>query len=170
MNCLIDYILLDGVASTVTPNSGLYVNRELTIPLANINGVINTDPAATLESLWEEIQVKAIRKFVIRIKLGMQEMYSNCTVVDDVWVCANRELLALPLLYFLGSELMLEVKHTNRINRYTTIDRSRAGDMKAEFDAEFQVQLKAALEMINAKNNTNNGRLGEIFTYVEVLP
>jgi len=166
MDCLKDYILLDGVTPKVTPNSNLYLNRELTIPMLHISGMVSNDQG-TLEGIWDEVQTKAIKKFLIRLKLGMQELFSNCMAVDEAWVCKNRETLAMPLLYFLGTELMLEVTHTNRINRYTSIDKNRALEMRDEFTREFQVQLKAALEMINANPKTE---LGQVFTYVEVLP
>lgn len=166
MNCLIDYILLDGTTSTVVPNSGLYVNRELTFPIKQVSSAITTDQS-DLDTIWTEVQTKAIRKFVIRLKLGMQELFADCTVVTDDWICLNKAVLAMPLLYFLGSELMIELRHTNRINRYTTIDRDRAMEMKDEFDREFQVQLKAALQIIN---NDVKQEVGEIFTYIEALP
>lgn len=166
-SCLIDYILIEGVPARVMPNSGYYLNRELTIPLKNITSAINAEQN-DLTGIWDDVQVKALRKFVIRLQLGMQEMFSNCLVVDEDWICDNKDALAIPWMYFLGAELLLELKHTDRINRFTTIDRGRADEMRNEYLSEFQIQLKAALEIINAEGDA--GPIGDVFHYVEVLP
>ncbi|GEO08772.1 hypothetical protein [Segetibacter aerophilus] len=165
MSCLKDYIGIDGVIPAVTPPSGLFINRELTIPVQHISSVASTSQI-DLATVWSEVQDKAIKKFIIRVQLGMQELFNSCDVDED-WVCANIEKLAMPFIYYLGSELMIEIKHTNRINRYTTIDKHRATELKYEFDNEFQVQLKAALTLINAGEKRETG---SVYTYVEVLP
>lgn len=168
MSCLLNYILLDGVAP-VTPNSGLFLNRELTLPVAKVSSLANNEQQ-TLSGIWTEVQNKAIKKFVIRLKLGMQELFSRCNDVDDTWICANKEDLAMPFMYYLGSELMIEVIHTTRINRFTTIDRDRASEMKDEFDREFPIQLKAALQIINSKADVVKVQSGEVFDYVDAIP
>lgn len=175
MTCFKNYIQIEGCAaptytytvngSAATP-SGLFINRHLPIPLKQIDKIANEEQVTFL-GVWNDVQDRGIQKFIIRVKTGYKELFGVCNGIDDAWLCSNREFLAMPLLYFLGSELMQERLWSDRINRYTTIDKDRATEMKAELDAEFQLQLKAALEAINAGVQEE---AGEVFTIIESLP
>lgn len=173
MQCLKNYIQIDGCAAPdysynvngqPAPPSGLYINKDLPITLKSIDKVANEEQITFL-GVWNEVQERALRKFRVRVKQGYRELFSQC--IDDTWICTNHEALAVPLLYFLGSELMYERLISERINRYTTIDRDKAALMKADFDAEFQLQLKDALQIINDGQQPQNG---DVFSYREVLP
>lgn len=174
MDCLKNYIQIEGCGSPeysyniagqpATP-SGLYINRDLPITIKQIDKVAN-DVQETFLGLWDEVQDRGIKRFAIRVKNGYRELFSLCNI-DDTLLCNNREALAMPLLYFLGAELMTAWIYSDRINRYTTIDRDRALDLRAEFDREFPMLLKGALEHINAGQDEENG---DAFHYQEVLP
>lgn len=145
--------------------SGLYINVDLPITLDMLNKIKETDQA-DLKAMWDEIQDRGIKKFIIRVKQGYRELFGVCNV-EDTWFDDNKEDLSFALLYYLGSELMIERIFSTRINRYTTIDRKKAEELKMLFDEEFPTQLKAALEIIhgNVKDEA-----GEVFTFREVLP
>ncbi len=164
MDCLKGFILIKKEGTNTSP-SGLFINVDLPITLDKLERIKEAEKA-DIDQMWEEIQDRAIKKFVIRVKLGYRELFGICNVAES-WFCSNKENLAVPLLYYLGSELMMEQMFSTRVNRFTTIDREKASDMKAEFDKEFNIQLKAALEIINAGNQQESG---DVFTYREVLP
>lgn len=173
MTCLKNYIQVEGCAApeyTYTVDgqaaapSGLYINRHLPITLRSIDKTANEEQVTFL-GVWDEVQDRGIVKFALRVKHGHQELFSHC--VDDAWVCTNREKLAMALLYFLGGELMQERLYSERINRYTTIDRDKAELMRADFEQEFTLHLKAALHSINAGQHQ---QLGAVMYYQEALP
>jgi hypothetical protein len=157
----------DDVDPSSNPNtgSGLLINRELPITLQQIDSTANSEQKTFL-GVWDDVQNRAIKKFVIRVKAGYKELFQICNIDDD-WFCDNRDNLAMPLLYFLGSELMFERIYSDRINRYTTIDKQKAIELRAEFDAQFQEELKNALELIN---NDSNQEGGDIFSFIETIP
>lgn len=182
MDCLKNFIQIEGCdapaytydANTDADNdpetdptepSGLYINKDLPISLEQIDKIADAEQQSFLV-VWDEVQKSAIKKFVIRVKAGYKELFGICNLDDD-WFCENRSSLAYPLLYFLGSELMKERMFSTRINRYTTIDKAKAKEMKDEFDEQFMIHLKDALELINDDENTEGG---DIFNLVETLP
>lgn len=183
MDCLKDYIQIEGCSAPQygydantdgdddpetepTPASGLYINKDLPgISLENVDKIADGEQQTFL-GVWNEVQDRALRKFRIKVKAGYKELFGICNL-DDSWFCDNRESLAMPLLYFLGSELMFERLYSSRINRYTTIDKPKAADLRDEFEAEFTIQLKSALELIN---DGADEETGDVFTYTENLP
>ena len=162
--CLKDFILIKQEGGE-TAESGLYINVDLPITLDMLNKIKETDQA-DLKAMWDEIQDRGIKKFVIRVKQGYRELFGVCSI-DDNWFDDNKDDLSFSLLYFLGSELMIERIFSTRINRYTTIDRKKAEELKGLFDDEFPTQLKAALEIIHG---SVKDEAGEVFTFREVLP
>lgn len=145
--------------------SGLYINKDLPISLEQIDKIADSEQQTFL-GVWDEVQKSAIKKFVIRVKAGYKELFGICNLDED-WFCKNRQNLAYPLLYFLGSELMKERMFSTRINRYTTIDKNKATEMKEEFDQQFIIHLKDALELIDDDQNTEGD---DIYNLVETLP
>ncbi len=182
MECLKNYIQIKGCdapaygyddntdgdndASTdPTEPSELFINVDLPISLEQMDKIADAEQKTFL-GVWNEVQDRGIKKFVIRVKAGYKELFGICNLDDD-WFCENKEKLAYPLLYFLGSELMTERMFSTRINRFTTIDRSRASELKELFDAEFITHLKDALELIDDGDHEEGG---EIYNIIEVLP
>lgn len=173
MNCLKNYIQIAGcnapsyeVEGETTPEaSSLFINQDLPISLEEIDKIADSEQVTFL-GVWNEVQDRALRKFVIEVKAGYKELFAVCGLSDD-WFCENKELLAMPLLYFLGAELMFEKMFSNRINRYTTIDKVKATELRKEFLKEFTNQLKNALELIRG---SQCGEAGAVFKYIESLP
>ena len=156
----------DNASTNPTPASGLFINVDLPISLKQIDAIADEEQT-TFIGVWDEVQNRAIKKFVIRVKAGYKALFNVCQGLDEDWFCTNRQELAISLLYFLGSELMFERLYSDRINRYTTVDRAKAKDLRDEFDAQFITELKSALEIIN---DCSDAESGEIFSYEEVLP
>jgi hypothetical protein len=184
MDCLKNFIQIEGCNAPVysydantdaddnpdtdpTSASGLFINKDLpSISLENIDKLADSEQKTFL-GVWDEVQDRGIRKFRIRVKTGYKELFGICNVEDD-WFCDNRQALAMPLLYFLGAELMIERIYSSRINRWTTnIDKQKAIDLRGEFEDEFITQLKSALEIIDDGADNESG---DVFSYAEVLP
>ncbi len=173
MNCLKNYIQIEGcsapaynysVDAVLQAPSGLFINKDLPISLEMMDKVADSEQKNFL-GVWEEVQTIGLRKFKQRLKAGFKELFNECDLKDE-WFCENRESLALPLLYFLGMELMFVRIYSTRINRYTTIDSKKAAELRNEFENQFTVELKSALEIIGAPKKPNN----TIFDFIEVTP
>lgn len=67
----------------------------------------------------------------------------------DALACNNKDVFTLPLWYLLGSSLMMFRLNTNRLNRYTTVDKKQAEELKAFFDSEYKTAHATALDGID---------------------
>lgn len=63
-------------------------------------------------------------------------------------VCRNKQVFANALWYLLGAELLTERIHSDRLNRYTTIDAKKALELRDEFYAQYKTELGVALSTI----------------------
>jgi hypothetical protein len=72
----------------------------------------------------------------------------------DGLLCANRDLFAVALWYYLGAEMMRERMHSSRINKFTTVDRNKAIELKNAFDEVWQKELEVVVDAVdlNAEN------------------
>lgn len=174
MTCLKNYIQIEGctvpgygysVNGTQQSPSGLFINRDLPISLEMIDKIADSEQQTFL-GVWEEVQTIGIRKFLIRVRAGYKELFNACNL-EDAWFCDNKEYLALPLLYFLGAELMYARIYSSRINRYTTVDAKKARELKSDFDSQFLTELKSALEIIGSPEEKQSN---EVFQFIEVIP
>ena len=63
-------------------------------------------------------------------------------------VCRNKQVFANALWYLLGAEVLTERIHSDRLNRYTTIDAKKALELRDEFYAQYKTELGIALSTI----------------------
>jgi hypothetical protein len=59
----------------------------------------------------------------------------------------------MPLLYLLGVEMMNERVYSDRLNRFVTVDRQRAKELRDEYQAEFNREMLALVESIDLKQD-----------------
>lgn len=71
----------------------------------------------------------------------------------DAVVCNNKLLFRNALWYLLGYELMNERMFSSRVNRFTTIDRSRAEELRGFFLEEFERELDSTVDGIQLDDN-----------------
>ena len=145
----------------------MFINKDLPISLEEIDAIADQEQGSFL-GVWDEVQIRGIRKFESRVRGKMIEMFGVCELSEDFF-CENKAQLALSLLYYLGAELMSERMSSSRLNRYTSIDRLKAKENRDQFEQEFARMLKDALRIIN-KNSTGKNERGSIFNTHENLP
>lgn len=152
MDCLIGYI---GLSSRVeaTAESGLYVDTLPDISLELIEKTPEDDEYRLIE-LWKLIEKRGVLKFRT---LFISEV-NRCHHITDVklaecLICNNKELLATSLWYLLGAELLLENLGSPRINRFTTLDRDRNRQLRAELMDIFMHELSVAVAGIDVHNS-----------------
>jgi hypothetical protein len=80
--------------------------------------------------------------------------FSSLRCSYDGLLCANRDLFAVALWYYLGAEMMRERMHSSRINKFTTVDRNKAKELKEAFDEVWQMEMEVVVDAIdlNAEN------------------
>jgi len=78
---------------------------------------------------------------------GMIMTYNiDCSL--DNWVCQRLDLFTTPFMYLLGYEFCQERLYSDRVNRYTLLNRERARELADYFLERFNVQLKETLNAL----------------------
>lgn len=172
MDCFIDYIGVKGCDST-EPESGVYINDLPGVTLENIERIANAEQI-TFAGVWDEVQKRSIRQFVRKAETQFRIRYQALCCKDDCsfedLLCSIKEELTDALLYFLGANLMTERLYSSRMNRFTTIDREQAEELRDYFMVEFEKNLEAVI------NTIPSDKLNDCFECVntiqrkEVLP
>lgn len=85
-------------------------------------------------------------------------------------ICNNRPEFTDVWMYLLGAELMLERMHSSRMNRYTTIDKEAAAELKDYFSVEYEKALKEAIDALEVSEEECCIQCNPLITTREVLP
>ena len=151
IDCLVGFIGLSNNVSGEVP-SGLYADALPDISEAHIQKLV--DGEKDISELWKEIEQRAIlklRTFFIRA-VNESHRISDRDKCECL-MCENKELLATSLWYVLGEEIMTLRSNSSRMNTYTTIDKSKAKDMRSEFHEAFLQELETAVHGINVHSS-----------------
>ena len=134
-------------------NSGLYITELPGISLESIEKLA-TPEQKTFFGVWANVEKRALLKFRSAVLTELKKCYciSDMSVVDCI-VCANKPLFATALWYMLGAELCYERLFSNSINRFTTIDKRTAGEMRENFLVDFQTELGNAVKGVDVDNS-----------------
>lgn len=71
----------------------------------------------------------------------------------EKFICSNREMFTLPLLYAIGNEFALERIYSNRVNPYTTLDKKQAQDLNKYLDETFLKEIDLACRSIRMETD-----------------
>lgn len=71
----------------------------------------------------------------------------NC--LYDSFICNNKNLFANSLWYACGYELLTERIHSERLNKYTTVDAKLARELRDDYALNFNSELNLALNGVN---------------------
>jgi len=85
-------------------------------------------------------------------------------------ICNNRPEFTDVWMYLLGTELMLVRLFTSRMNRYTTIDKESAGELKDYYTVEYEKALKEAIDALEVSEEDCCIQCNPLITTREVLP
>lgn len=139
----------DGTIET----SGLYITELPGISLESIESLASPEQKTFL-GVWANVEKRALLKFRSAVLAELNKCYciSDVTVIDCI-VCSNKALFATALWYMLGAELCYERLFSNSINRFTTIDKKAAAEMRDNFLVDFQTELENAVKGIDVEDN-----------------
>lgn len=141
-----DFIGLSARISTSA--SGLYVDALPDISVAGIDRMVESEE--DVSSLWNEIQLRAITKFrtLFFAEVNRCHRVSNISQIECL-IVSNKEILATALWYLMGAEVMYSRGVSSRMNSYTTLDRSKSRDIRADLEAQFEKELHMAVAGID---------------------
>ena len=178
MECLKGYI---GLASSVgTAGSGLYLDALPGINLFNIKKIAdssqkNISGEYSIEKVFADVEPRAIAKFRTLFIIEFNrcfKLYKREAI--DCLICENRELLAVAFWYLMGAELLEEFLRSDRINRYTTVDRKNIREQRDEFMDVFHSELSTAVAGIDIEGSDcfdgDAPECGGFIQFVEVCP
>lgn len=96
---------------------------------------------AKTENPFTEITEKENNTFGLSANIGILCGY-------DGIVCNNKAVFATALWYMMGAEMLTERIYSDRLNKYTTISRDRAKELRDEFEVIWKNELATALDGI----------------------
>jgi len=102
---------------------------------------------------------------------GMVLNYNVACGLDN-WVCQRLQLFEEPYMYLLGVEFCNESMFSNRINQYTLLDRPRAQELRADFQAEYDEMMDNQLATLTIDSSYEDECFvcEQDYNYVPSLP
>lgn len=153
LTCLIDYIgFTNCVGVYEAPESGLYINSLPGISLESIDKIADSEQV-TYKGVWADAQTEAAVRFRVDFITEVTKCYQINTECDyDAMICANKELLVNAWRYLLGNQLMIFRLYTPRLNRFTTIDKEDAAELRDLYHVEYEKALSQAVKLIDVSS------------------
>lgn len=151
LDCFIDYIGFTncGGAYDTVPESGQYINSLPGITLENVDSLADREQR-TYQGVWDDVQKEATNRFYTDVISEVSKCFSLNKDCDyGTLICTNQELLTNAWKYLLGSQLMIERLYSDRLNRFTTVDREQAKELKDFFQVEYESYLKQAVQLFD---------------------
>lgn len=154
LTCFIDYIGLNYCTTGVytTPTSGIYLNTLPGISIENIDKIADSEQETYL-GVWNDLQKSAVAQFRMDIIMEMNKCYKlNKDCVYDDLICENTEELSLAWKYLLGVWLMIFRLNSDRVERWTTVDRKQAEELKIFYQLEYEKALQQGVQLMNTES------------------
>lgn len=150
LSCLIDYIGLSYCAGIYEqPASGIYLNSLPGISIQSIDAIADSEQITYL-GVWADVQNSASDQFRIDVISELNKCFKLDRECDyDTMICENRDTLIQAWKYSLGVWLMIFRLNTDRLNRYTTVDKKQAQELKDFFQVEYEKALSQAVKLMD---------------------
>lgn len=172
MECFIDFIGIKGGNST---GEGPYINDLPGITFNMIDKIVDKNDHDSFEDLWREIQRVSLKKFKKDAITKFTAKYVGfCCDTEDCdlekIICDNKSLFEDAWMYCLGVALMNERMYSSRMNRFTTIDKGQAFELKDYYLAEYEKSINHAIKYLPKEIIEKCFECRSNIDYVEVLP
>lgn len=153
LTCLVDYIGLQNCGGVYEQSeSGLYINSLPGISLESIEKIADAEQV-TYKGVWDDAQTEAMVRFKIDFIAEVTRCYKINKECDyEAMACANMEILVNAWRYLLGNQLMLFRLTTTRLNRFTTVDKDQASELKDFYQVEYEKALSQAVRLIDVSS------------------
>lgn len=148
MECLINYIGIRG-CGIVEPGSGQYINTLPGISLESIDKIADSEQV-TYAGVWNDVQTEAANRFYMDFANEVSKCFQLSPYCDyEAMICANKSRLLKAWKYLLGNQLMLERTYSTRLNRFTTVDIEKAGQLRDHYQVEYEAALAQAARLVD---------------------
>lgn len=151
MECFFDHIGLLNCTVGVyeSPASGIYINSLPGISIENTDKIADAEQI-TYRGVWEDVQKFALAQFRLDVMTEMRKCWKLNTDCDyDDLICDNIDELTLAWKYLLGVSLMIFRLNSDRINRWTTIQREEAKELRDFYQIEYEKALKQGVLLMD---------------------
>lgn len=152
MDCLKGYIGISPDIGTV--ESDLYLIELQGVTRDNLLKIASKPDQQDVQEVFNDCEKRAILSLKAAFKARLNECYriANTDIIECL-ICENIEELAVALWYLIGAEVMSERQHSDRLNRFTTIDRKKAGELQTLFEERYAGELHNAVMGINPNDS-----------------
>ena len=168
LDCLKGYIGLSEQVATC--ESGLYVVALPGISLYNIEKIADKTDNADAIVVFQECENRALLTFRNSFIAAMCECWSTSDRdVVDCLLCENKERLASALWWYIGHEILTERIYSDRLNRFTTLDRKKASELREEFWGRAEIEMRNIVRGIDPSKSAcleEPVRCSEFITFV----
>lgn len=152
IDCLKDYVGLISCEET-TPGSGLFINHLPGISNELLQAITDYE-SETYKATWDQLQQEAILLFRSSLLAELNKCYQiNKMQTVECIACENKELLALPLWYLMGSVIMNAALKSWNNSRYSTVDRETVEEIRDEYRVAFEKELANAVQGIDVEKS-----------------
>lgn len=151
MLCFIDHIGLSYCTRGVydTPASGIYLNSLPGISIESIDKIADSEQVTYL-GVWADVQRFALAQFKLDVMNQIKKCYQLNRECDyDELICNNIDELTLAWKYLLGVSLMIFRLNSDRINKYTTVTRDEAKELRDFYQVEYEKALHQAVLLMD---------------------
>ena len=157
-----------GIKEGQGEQASLYICALPGISFDNLSKIADADQT-DIAGVWKDVEPRALRRFRTAFVAHINDRYHICTpTVIDCLISSNKDQLSVALWYLCGAEMMVERVNSDRLNRFTTIDRKKAIELRDYFFQEFDIELKQAVASINP-NNSGCMPVGEAADYLPTI-
>lgn len=161
MGCFDNYIGIK-ICGNESSASGLFINSLPGISLESIDATADREQV-TYAGLWQDVQAEAFTRFYLDFVNELLECFELQPYCDyESILCANKGKLAVAWKYLLGNQLMLFRLYTDRLNRYTTVDLTKAQELRDFYEAEYFRALRIAVKIVDVGDCDCSGCTGDI--------
>lgn len=153
-------------------DSGLYVTELPGINLNNLNKIADRPDKEDFQDVFKVCEKRVLLSFHAAFTAQLNICWHVCEpTVTECLMDHYKQKLAAALWWLIGAEIMIERQASDRLNRFTTIDLEKAGEMQAFFEARAAHELKNAVKSIDPGVCTESTVERKSFiTFIEVLP
>jgi hypothetical protein len=131
--------------------SGLYVNTLPGITLESFEDLADGEQRGWY-TVWNDVQAEAEARFYLDIVNETRKCHEFNRKCDyEQLIEDNMALLANSWKFLLGVQLMTERLYSTSINRWTTVDREQARELRDSFQQEYAIALEQAVKAFDTE-------------------
>lgn len=150
MDCFIDFVGLSYCPGIYEqPGSGIYLNSLPGISIQSIDAIAENEQITYL-GVWADVQTSAVAQFRIDVISELHKCFKLNRDCDyTTLICENKDTLVQAWKYYLAVWLMMFRLNSDRLNRYTTVDKKQAEELRTFYQVEYEKALAQSVLLMD---------------------